>query len=254
MLLSRISLSARLILLLGLLLFASGCGRAVNRSAERHIRDELPEIVGPARQYRVHVSGDESHTAQGHLEAVAIDGDDVQMNNGLLLDQLHLDLKNVDVDLHHKQLHSVESARFVATIGEASLDEFLAGETPEGETIRNAHITLHDNTVTLTAERVVLGAGVPFRATGPLKLRDSQHLELDPNRLVVVGIPITGVALRFLKERFESAIDLTRLSFPLTLTSVQTAKGKLILTGSADVVAMTQDARIEKQGAHSKTR
>lgn len=215
-----------------------GCGRAVNRAAERHIRDLLPNMLGEARIYRVHVAGDELGTSHGKLDSVEIDGEDVQLSGGLLIDRLKVSLHKVDADLDHRKLRSIGSATFTATISSKTLDEYLAGESPEDERIRNAHVTLRNGEVTLSAERVVLGAGVPFRIYGPLKVIGPHRIELDPNKLVVVGVPITGVPLRFLKRKFESAIDLSGLGVPMVLESVRTENGKLILSGLPDISAM----------------
>jgi hypothetical protein len=46
------------------------------------------------------------------------------------------------------------------------------------------------------------------------------------------------VPLRFLKSRFESAIDLSTLPFPIQLTEVRAAEGWLTLMGSADTEAL----------------
>jgi hypothetical protein len=221
----------------------AGCGRTVNRSAERHIRDLLPDLIGNARQYRVHVNGDAGAAAQGKLAFVTVDGDDIQMTNGLLIDHLHLEMTNVNADLVHKQLRSVGSASFTASIGEASLDEFLAGESPDSEpgTLRNVHISLRRNQVTISAERVLLGASIPFRAYGPLRLSGPHRIELDPTRLVVVGIPISGVPLEFLKRRFESAIDLSSLPVPILLHQVHTENRTLIMTGVPDIAAILRN-------------
>jgi|SRR5579871_3984928 len=231
-------LSAWIVLLLALM-NVTGCDRAVNRTAERKIRDALPDILGPARLYRVHVDNAAERTVQGRLAHVIIDGDDVRMSNGMMIDKLHLDLKGVDVDTANRRLRDIRSAQFTAVIGQASLDEFLAGESPEDEPLRNIRITLGTgNKVTLAAERITLGLGVPFQATGPLKLLDSQHILLDPDRLIVIGIPISGRPLRFLKQRFESALDLSTLPIPIHVTQVGTMPGQLAISGTAEVTPM----------------
>ncbi len=217
-----------------------GCTRTVNRTAERKIRDALPDLLGPARQYRAHVESAPGKTLAGQLAAVTIDGDDVQLENGLLLDQLHLDLKGVEVDTKAGRVRGVQQVRFTATVSENSLNEYLAGEAPEGETIQKLHLTLNAGRVTLSAERVVLGLGVPFSFTGPLRVLPPRRIELDPARFVVVGLPFTGAPLQFLKRRFESSVDLSALPFPVTISSVTTARGKLTLSGTADVAAFLQ--------------
>lgn len=220
-----------------------GCGRPVNRAAERRIRDALPQLLGSARSYRVHVSGEPLSTVRGRLQHVAIDGDDVSLRNGLLLDRLNLELSGVDVDTARGRVQSIQSATFTAVMGEVALDEFMAGEAPEGETIRAARVKLGPGQeVTLSAERVTLGIGIPFSLRGPLRLAGPERLQLDPDRMTVVGVPITGRVLQFIKRRFESAIDLSTLPFPIGLTSVRVSPGMLTLTGTADAGAILSAA------------
>jgi hypothetical protein len=220
-----------------------GCARTVNRTAERKIRDVLPDLLGSARQYRVHVESAPERTVAGHIAAVTIDGDDVQLPNGLLADQIHLELQGVEVDKKAQRVRNVREARFTATVGENSLNEFLAGEAPEGESIQKLHITLNAGRVTLAAERVVLGLGVPFSFTGPLRVLPPRGIELDPTRFVVVGIPIAGKPLQFLKRRFENSLDLSALPFPVQITEVTTVRGHITLTGTADVTALLRRAQ-----------
>lgn len=233
-----------LLALLGVLPMLAGCGREINRSVEQKIQAALPDVIGPARNYQVHIHNPADRTLHGRIAALMIDGTDVQIANGLLLDGFHLELKEVDFDTRRKKLNAVREIGFTATISEASIDEFLAGEAPPGEKIRNVRVSFAaGNRVKIAAEREMLGIGVPFTATGPLRIVSPTRLELDPTRLAVVGIPLEGAALRFLKERFESSIDLSSLPVAARLTGVQTAPGKLILSGTLDPSPFLQRAR-----------
>src|SRR5262249_45288208 len=116
--------------------------------------------------------------------------------------------------------------------------QYFAGEAPEGETFRKVRLTLMENQVTIQGERIVLGLGVPFQLTGPIRLAGPTRIEIDPTHLTVIGIPLAGLPLRFLKSRFESAVDLSTLPFPIQLTDVQATAGKLTLMGSADTEAL----------------
>lgn len=227
---------------------AMGCGRAVNRTAERRIREALPALIGPAREYRVHVENAPLRTIQGKLSNVAIDGDDVQYPGGMLLDSLHIDLRDVEVDANRGRVRRIGQADLTITISERSLDEYLAGEAPAGESIRKLRIRLLDsNSVTLTGERVTLfNVGVPFRLTGPVRAATATRIQIDPRRLDVVGLPIGGPILRFFNDRIESAVDLSRMQVPVKLTGVTTSRGQMVLTGSIDAEALlaeTQSAR-----------
>lgn len=223
--------------------FGTGCGRAINRTAERRIREALPDLLGNARAYRAHVEGSETRTLGGNIARVTIDGDDVELSNGLLLDHLHLELEGVRYDTGHRQVRDVKSARFTATVSAKSVDQYLAGESPPGERICQARVTFGEgNRVTIAAERMTLGIGVPFSLTGPLRV-SGQKLEIDPTRLVVVGIPLTGAPMRFLVQRFEGGANLSVLPFPVQLTDVHTQPGSLTLSGTANVTAILQQAQ-----------
>ena len=214
-------------------------GAAYPRSATRS--------AWTARQYKVHVEGAAERTIGGRLSRVTIDGDDVELRNGLLLDHLHLDLQGVDYDTRRRQVRDIKEARFQAALSSNTLDVYLAGEAPPNETIRHPRVTFgQGNEVTIAAERVTLGVGVPFRLTGPLRIAGPRRLELDPTRLVVVGIPLPNPLMRFVVQRFEGASDLSPLPFPVQLTGVQTAPGTLTLTGTADVAALLKRAQSGK--------
>ena len=216
-------MALRIALLFGaVVLIAAGCGRTINRTAERRIREALPNAIGPARQYRVHIDNAPLRTLGGQLSNVAIDGDDVRFPTGLILDNLHIDLKNVDVDTSKGRVRHIGDAQFVITISEQSLDEFIAGETPPGESIRKVRLSLGDNNnVTVTGERVtLLNLAAPFQLSGPVRVASPTRIEINPRRLYLVGIPIGGPILTFFKSRIESAVDLKQLPVPVQLSEV----------------------------------
>lgn len=232
----------------GLLVFSlwgvAGCNRPINREAEKRVKAVLPELLGPARQYAVRVDGGWDRTVRGKLRKVAIDGYDVELSSGLIVDQLRLDLDNVDVDLDRKRVRSVGAARFTATIGKKTLDEFLAGESPEGETLKNTRITLEDNNrVTIASQRVVLGVGVPFTVSGRVSVGGAQKIAFDAQGATVATIGVPGFVVDYLKNRFVSGVELRSLAFPVTLTDVQTRSGFLTLTGTVDAAALLQRAQ-----------
>ena len=236
--LSGIGLQAGIVSLL-LLFLLSGCGRAINRTAERRIREALPDLLGPASSYHVHVDGAAERTLDGNLAKVTIDGDNIVLSNGLQLDHLHLELEGVQIDTDHRKVRAIRRSRFEAKVSADSLDEYLTGESPLGEKIRKPRVTFGTgNLVTIAAERLTLGVGVPFQLTGPLHVRDlngAQGIEMDPNRLEVVGIPLTGLVLHFMLDRFAGATSLSTLPFPVQIREVHTAPGMLTMSGAANV-------------------
>jgi LmeA-like phospholipid-binding len=248
----RRSLVARLLAVAlafaSLALSISGCNRTINRTAERRIREALPDAIGPAREYRVHIDSAPLRTVEGKLANVTIDGDEVRFPTGLVLDNLHIELRNVDIDAGRGRVRHIGDARFTIVVSETSLDQFIAGEAPAGETIRKTRLSLGDNNiVTVTAERVtLLNVGLPFRLTGPIRAASPTRIEIDPRRLEVAGIPFSGRVLNFFKSRIESSLDLRQFPVPVQLSSVTTQRGRIILAGSIDAEALlsrTQAAR-----------
>jgi hypothetical protein len=229
----------------GLVASIPGCNRAINRTAERKIREALPDAIGPAREYRVHIDNAPLRTVEGKLASVSIDGDDVQFPSGLLLDNLHIDLKRVDIDTGRGSVRHIGDARFTIVVSEQSLDQFIAGEAPTGETIRKTRVSLGDNNiVTVTGERVtLLNVGVPFRLTGPIRAASPTRIEIDPRRLDVAGIPFSGRVLNFFKSRIESSLDLRQFPVPVQLSTVTTQRGRIILSGSIDADALLARAQ-----------
>ena len=234
--------------LLGLAIVGLGCNRVVNRTAERKIREALPGAIGPARDYRVHVESAAQRTIEGKFSNITIDGDDVQFPSGILLDNLHIDLKGVEIDAGRKRVRHIGDARFTITVSEKSLDQFIAGEAPSGESIRKTRLTLGDNNiVTVTGERVtLLNVGIPFRLTGPIRAASATRIEIDPRRLDVAGIPFSGRVLNFFKGRIESSLDLRQFPVPVELTSVTTQRGRIMLSGSIDAEALLSRAQAAK--------
>ncbi|MDE2127084.1 MAG: DUF2993 domain-containing protein [Armatimonadetes bacterium] len=221
------------------LLALAGCTRPINRAAERRIRDLLPQALGPANSYQVHVSGSPFRTASGRLHDVTIDGQDVQLGHGMLLDELDLHLQGVDVDTLHKRLKGIRSASFAATVGATTLDEYFAGENPQGADLRNVAVHFAPgNHVVISGDRMVLGVGVPFTVSGPVRPEGGRRLELDATALRVAGIPLGGVVLGFVKDHFDSAVDLSQLPFGVRITGVATSAGKLTLSGAASTAAI----------------
>jgi len=242
-----IRLATVVVALGGLVLAAGSCGRVVNRTAERRIREALPDAIGPARQYRVHIDNAPLRSIEGKFANVTIDGDDVQFPTGILLDSLHIELKQVDIDSRHHKVRHIGDARFTIIVSDRSLDQYLAGEAPAGETIRKTRVLFGaNNIVTVSGERVtLLNVGVPFRLTGPVRAASATRIEIDPRRLVVAGIPFSGGILRFFKNRIESSLDLRQFPTPIMLTSVTTEPGRMILSGSVDGEALVARAQTE---------
>ncbi len=221
----------------------SGCTRPINRAAERRIRDMLPTVIGQAKKYTAHIDNAPEKTLAGKLSTVLIEGEDVHFRNGLIMDNLKLELKGVEIDVDSKRLKKIRHTNFIITVGEANLNEYLVDEVLDGESLRNVRVKLNENSVTVIGQRVVLGLGVPFEISGPLKINGPTRIELDTARMRVVGLPFTGKILDFVKRRITAATDLDGFAFPMIISEIRTGSGKLTLSGSANPMPLLDNDR-----------
>src|SRR5690349_3078554 len=90
------------VLFLTACLLTTGCGRTINRAAERRIRDALPQYIGTARTWRAHVDNPPERTISGKLSRITIDGEGVDFGETIRLDRLHIDMVDAVFDVDSK--------------------------------------------------------------------------------------------------------------------------------------------------------
>jgi uncharacterized protein YceK len=217
----------------------SGCGRVINRTAERKIRDVLPVYLGPAKVWRAHVDNNAMRTLGGKLSVITIDGEDVQLQNTIECQQLHIVMHDVDVDVVKGKLKSVGPTSFSVLITQQSLNRFLHGfQYPEGERLKINHVGIQKGLLTLNMTWNLLGRDWSFTVTGQPELVAGNKLELEPNRLTVLGIPapLPASALRYIAHFFNHAFDFSTLPFPVYITQAAVDNNQIELSGTADVM------------------
>ncbi len=233
------------VILFTMVALCSGCARPINRTAERHIREALPQLLGSARRYEVRVDGDPYNTVHGRLARIRIDATDLMLPSGLLLAHLHLDLHGVVYDMHRHQLVSVTNTTFRAEIGQDSLNLAFAGLSPPGADLRDLNLSLYaGNIINVTGKRMVLGVGVPFSVTGNVVLSAGTSVQFRPDEARIVGLPIPEIVVSFLARHFSSAIDLSSLNLPMNVETVITSPQTLMLKGTVDVSRWTVKAPV----------
>lgn len=229
---------ATLPLLLALILL-SGCARTINRTAERRIRDALPGYIGPARVWRAHVDNPAERTIRGRLARVTIDGEGVRLRQAIVCDTLHIEMRDVEADTRRGRLRSVGETTFAAVISEASLNDYLrANPPPPDEPTRIQHVSLRRGTMTASATRRLLGREWPYTVTAEPRLASPTKLEFDPDRMTVAGlrVPLPTAVLRWFARRLDQGFDFSTLPFPVRISHFQVDRGRITLTGSADVM------------------
>ncbi len=215
------------------------CGRTINRSAERKIRDVLPEYLGPAKVWNAHVDSPANRTLSGKLRHLTIDGEQVNLQGIIRCAQLHIDMDEVEFDTNEKRLKSVKKTLFSATIDETGINRYLKDNPPtEDEPVRIKYIELRSNGMYIEATRWMLGKAWPYTMTVQPVLSSKTHLDFSPERMTAVGLPVPlpRSALVWLARRLSQGFDFSTLPFPLRLSSFKVQQGKIVLIGEADVM------------------
>ncbi|MGC8669282.1 MAG: DUF2993 domain-containing protein [Chthonomonadales bacterium] len=225
-------------LLACLIIQTAGCGRTINRAAERAIRDYLPQIVGDARAWRAHVDNPPGRTIEGKLHRVTVDGADVDLHGAIRLARLHVEIRDLVVDVARKRVISLGSASFVATLSEADLTKYTrtwSAGSEVGLQIRSVH--LRPQVVTVFAARRWLGKDWPFTIEMEPRLEPPARLAFDWDRMRVAGLPVPlpQAALRWVGHHLASGFDLSQLPFPVLVRGFAVLSGRVLIWGDANL-------------------
>ena len=237
-LLKMVSLRKHLLPLL-LLILTAGCGRTINRTAERKIRDVLPSYIGPAKEWRAHVDNPADRTLHGSLRSVTIDGTNVHLRQIVACDTLHIEMQNVEVDTRSQRIKSVGQTLFAASISERSLNVYLKqNPPPDDEPVCIKWINLRPGVLHVEATRWLLGRAWPYTMNVEPRLSSPTHLDFDPDRMTALGlkVPLPKSVLRWFAKRLSEGFDFSTLLFPLTLKEFHMEQGRMTLAGTADVM------------------
>lgn len=233
------AIAAYMLALSGTLSVVLGCGRTINRTAERKIRDALPGYIGPARVWRAHVENPPERTMRGRLSVVTIDGEGVDLKQTVTLDTLHIEMHDTEVDSGRQQLKKVGSTTFLAVVTEQGLNEYLRrNPPPDEEPIRITHVQLRNGKLYAEGTRSVLGKDLPFTSLVEPQLVSPTRLFFDPDRMSFLGLPVPlpQVVLKWLSRRLSQGFDFSTMPFPLQITRFRVEAGRLYIEGSADVM------------------
>jgi hypothetical protein len=225
-------LFAPLLLLVLPLVVAAGCGRGVERIAERRVNALLPEVIGPADRYATRVRGDSPGAlSRGRMRRVHVDGVGVRLSETLTVDTLVLDLDQVAVDLKARRLRGVERVTFRASVGEENLNRYLRAQRPD---IPGLRVALGPSRATVHARPQLLGIStVPVSVDGAVTPRaGGRFLDFIPNGAQVSIVPVPAPVLRYLSEKVNPVIDLTAVRIPVRVERVEIRSGTLLLGGS----------------------
>src|SRR5205823_1036938 len=151
------------------LCLTGGCSRTSPfRAVERSIREQLPQLIGPADGYDVTVSRSSGSLIAGRIPWVAIHGRNVRAIEGLTLDDLEVRLEAVRFSRATRTVQEIGQTRFVAHLSAASIVNFVHRRSPN---LRDVQVTISGGAVRVRTSPSLLGIGVPLEVEGHPALR-----------------------------------------------------------------------------------
>ncbi len=218
-----------------LLLTGCGVGQSPQTIVAHKIADALPQAIGPASRYDVQVSGDALGLARGRARGVRIVGQDVQMTPAVTLDTLTLEARDVVFDTKSRQVQSIGSSMFAASLGQAHLTEYLLHARPE------LSVTLGDGDMTATLPVTVgpMHTTVAVRGTLTPTMPGASTLDFVADRGRLGVLPVPAFAVNAALGAVNPVLDLSRVKVPIGVQSADVVGGMLTIRGTAQLNALS---------------
>lgn len=213
-------------------IFLAGCSTGIIRSQiEKGIRDSLPEHIGPARKYKVHVSGSESAMMDGRINRLLIEGTGVQINDDLSVDRMSIIMDKVRFNPRTHAVKGVESTTFEAELSSETLNSFISKVKDDKYRVK---IRLYDGKAVVDAAPGLLGIRVPVSVTGSPVIREGNKADFVADEASLSIIPLPASIINKLFKEVNPVLDMSQMKFPIIIEDITIEKDLIIVKGRAE--------------------
>lgn len=211
----------------------SGCAKGIVTSQiESSIAERLPEIIGPARSYRVEVSGHTTQMIKGKMSQVRILGEVVSIAPNLAVDELEVTLDDIVFDRHTQAIKSCKATLFTAKVAERTLNAYLSAERPDLNELR---VRLRRGRMLVHVRPAFLKLSVGVDLEGTLKVVAPAKVFFEVDRLKLAGLKMPGLTAEYIEEKINPVQDFSSSGLGIRLTSIEISPGALVMKGSAEL-------------------
>lgn len=217
---------------------ATGCAGPVNHSVADGIKSALPQVIGPAQEWDVAVTGNPGTIIRGRIPGVVIHGRDVQASPQITIASLDIKAADVVVDVRRRALKSIGSLTFAGVLTQPNLNDYLAATAPAAHgRPDNLAITLNDHDLLLSFDQKVSSFKIPVRVAGGLAVssKGDDKIDFEPTNLKVASLPIPRSIVLYAARAINPAIDLSSLSFRVHLAGIRVDSRRVLFAGAAEV-------------------
>jgi len=219
----------------------SGCGVNPRRLAEKRVEAQLPHLIAPAKRYRVYLLGRHEKMFQGKVRAARIVGEGVEIQQGLILRELVVELEEIeyrkDAPIRAKQ------GSFHASMDDEVLQSYLGSLLPPVRSPWNLVVSRLDNLLIRSRAGEMrlsidvytrLGVKISAELSGRLRLKDGSQVWFEDTELKVIGLSVPEKVRELLSELFlnRPLIDLSDIRAPIRIERVAIGEGTLMFDGA----------------------
>lgn len=236
-------------LCLSTVLLVGGCGVNPRRLAEKRVEAQLPRLIGPAQGYRAYLYGRHERMFQGKVQLVRVVGEGVEIQPGLTLRELVVELQ--DVEYRRDAPLKAKSGSFSATLSDDVLQAYLSNLLPPVRSPWNLVVSHLDNLrVRSRAGEVKLSIDVHTRLgvklsgelSGQVRLREGTQIWLEASEIRVVGLSVPEKVRELLGDLFlnRPLVDLSAVRAPVRTERVAIGDGMLMFEGTVLVEKLSE--------------
>jgi len=209
----------------------AGCSRGLIRPrVEKGIRNALPNYIGPAREYVVRADGSTSAMMKGLIKHLHIEGKGVQLDPALFVSHMSVDMDEVRYDLETRELKSVRSTTFEASLSEAAVNAYIE-KMREGDS--DLHVKLDSGKVAVEFVPNVAGVNVLVSVTGRPVIAGGDKVNFVADSASVARLPVPAYVVNKVLGRVNPILDMSLMRFPVSLGDIEVKKNAVIVKGRA---------------------
>ncbi|MGC8782883.1 MAG: LmeA family phospholipid-binding protein [Armatimonadota bacterium] len=218
----------------------SGCGINPRRLVEKRVEAQLPRLIGPAKRYRATLLGRHERMFQGKVKAARIVGEGVEIQPGLTLRELVVELE--EVEYRRGSPLKAKQGSFHAVLGDEVLQSYLSDLLPPVRSPWNLVVSRLDNLrvrsrageVRLSVDvHTRLGVKISGELSGVLRLKEGTQMWFEASEVKVVGLSVPEKVRELLSDMFlnRPLIDLSGIKAPVRIERVAIGEGTLMFEG-----------------------
>lgn len=222
--------SVALLLLAGAALGSSGCaGPAVRRAAERSLERRLHEILGPAEKYEVRIQKTSaSRLVRGSVERLVVDASGVQLDAYTRLERIHIVVHDLVIDEDEVEIGSAREGLIRVEVTEVDINRYLSSRHARHE----PEVKLLPGAIVASIRSPLRGASSRVTATGRLLVEEGLRLVFRADEVDLELLDVPGFSERYVEERINPLVDLSKLKYPARLNELVVMKGLVRVRGA----------------------